>query len=94
MIKNSIFLTITALLLAGCFSDRGPDYWTAWVYPDKTNTKRSLEMGPFETIEQCRKTSLEKLSELNVKDRGDYKCGLRCGYNEGLKSIICEKTIK
>lgn len=94
MIKSSILLAITALLFTGCFSDRGPDVWTAWVYPDKTNTKRSMQLGPFPNVEECRKASLDKLAELDLTARGDYKCGLRCGYNEGLKTLICEKTTK
>ncbi len=94
MIKNSIFITVTALLLAGCFTERGPDVWTAWIFPDKSNIKRNMEIGQFKSIEECRKASLDKLASLNISNRGDYKCGLRCGYNEGLKTIICEKTMK
>jgi len=94
MIKNILLISVTALLLSGCFSERGAEVWTAWIYPDKTNIKRSMELGQFPSLEQCRTASLDKLSSLKLTDRGDYKCGLRCGYNEGLKTLICEETSK
>ena len=94
MIKNVLLVTLSALFLSGCFTDRGPDVWTAWIYPDKANVKRSLEMGPFSSLEQCRTASKNKLASLNLEQRGDYKCGLRCGFNEGLNTLICEKTTK
>ena len=94
MIKNILLISATTLLLSGCFTDQSAEVWTSWIYPDKTNTKRSLQLGQFSTLEQCRGVSLDKLTSLNLSDRGDYKCGLRCAYNEGLKTLICEKTAK
>jgi len=94
MIKNIALAAVTAILLGGCFTERGEEVWTSWVYPDKANIKRSMEVGQFPTLELCREASLAKLKSLNLSQRGDYKCGLRCGYNEGLKSLICEKTAK
>lgn len=94
MIKNSILLIVTVLVLGGCFTDKGPESWTAWIYPDKTNTKRSMELGNFKSLEMCRKASIDKLTALDLMTRGDYKCGLRCEYNQGLKSLICENTAK
>jgi len=94
MFKNIVLLAGVTLLFAGCFTERGAEVWTAWIYPDKTNKKRSMEIGQFPSLEQCRKATTDKLASLNITDRGDYKCGLRCGYNEGLKSLICEKLAK
>jgi len=94
MIKNILLISVTALLLSGCFTDKDAEVWTSWVFPDKSNTKRSMELGQFPSLEQCRVASLDKLTALNLSDRGDYKCGLRCGYNEGLKTLICERTAK
>jgi len=93
MIKNILLMAITAMILVGC-GERGPEIWTAWIYPDKTNTKRSMEIGQFPSIEECRVASKDKLQALNLSQRGDYKCGLGCGYNEGLKTLVCEKTSK
>ncbi len=93
MIKNILLMAITAILLAAC-GNRGPEVWTAWVYPDKTNIKRSMEIGQFPSLEKCRKASIDKLNTLDLAIRGDYKCGLGCGYNEGLKTLVCEKTVK
>jgi len=94
MIKNLTLVAFIATLFTGCFTDPGPEVWTAWIYPDKTNTKRSMEIGQFPSIEECRAGSKDKLLSLKLETRGDYKCGLRCGYNEGLKTLICEKTAK
>jgi hypothetical protein len=51
MIKNTLLLTATAILLGGCFTDPGPEVWSSWVYPDKANTKRSMEIGQFPSLE-------------------------------------------
>lgn len=93
MIKNLALIATIAIMFTAC-SERGPDVWTAWIYPDKANTKRSMQIGPFPSLELCRAASLDKLKTLELVQRGDYKCGLRCGYNEGLKTLICEKTTK
>ena len=86
-------MTITAIILVGC-GERGPEVWTSWIYPDKTNTKRSMEIGQFPSLEKCRAASKDKLKALNLAQRGDYKCGLGCGYNEGLQTLVCEETAK
>ncbi len=94
MIKNLLLITTTAFLLAGCFGPKEAEVWTAWIYPDKTNNKRSMELGQFPSLKECVAESKDKLETLGLLQRGDYKCGLRCVYNEGLKTLICEKTSK
>ena len=95
MVKTVIFVTLTGFLFAGCFGNSdSKNEWTALIYPDKENTKRSKKHGIYKSVEECRKASIEELSNLNLTNRGTYKCGLNCDYHEGMKVDICEKTSK
>lgn len=91
--KLILFSVCTILLFGGCFGDKGPEKWTGFVFPDKDNTKRSLEITEFSSLDECRKASLEKIKELDLK-KANYECGLNCIYNDGLKTKICEKMSK
>lgn len=109
MLKNTLLIIVVALLFSGCFGSEDKESsndkvtvetietnesWTAWVYPDVSNIKRSLELGQYPSLEQCKTASLSKLEALKLTQRGTYKCGLNCSYNEGLKTLICEKLSK
>lgn len=94
MKKTIIFASLSLFLFAGCFGDADPEQWTSLIYPDKNNTKRSKKHGIYPTLEECRKSSLQELSNLDLKEIGTYQCGLNCNYHEGMKLDICEKTTK
>ncbi len=94
MIKLLLTAIIASLFFTAC-GERGPEKWTAYIYPDKTNTKRSMELKKvFPDLKACQEASTKKLEELNLVGRGDYKCGLHCAYHEGMKTEICEKMTK
>ena len=93
--KAIIFTVLAVFLLSGCFGGDGSDQkWTSLIYPDKTNNKRNKKHGVYNTLEECKKASLEELNNLGLKNRGDYQCGLNCNYHEGMKLDICEKMSK
>lgn len=94
MIKNILLLSITIFILSGCMGKEKKEEWTAWIYPDKQNTKRSLKGNTFKTLEECRKSSLLKMKELDIENSGDYNCGLNCKFHEGMKTEVCEKMAK
>ncbi len=93
--KTIIFTVLAVFLLSGCFGgDANDKEWTSLIYPDKTNSKRNKKNGIYNTLEECKKASLEELANLGLKDKGDYKCGLNCNYHEGMKLDICEQMSK
>ena len=94
MIKNALLAATAMVLLAGCFGSDKPKKWTSYIYPDKNNTKRSMDNGIFDSLEQCQEASLNKLQMLKLDTRGDYRCGLDCEYHEGMKTQICKEMKK
>lgn len=92
MIKNTLFLALTATLFSGCFGEPDPIEWTAYIYPDKNNMKRSLILPQkFKTIEQCRATAIARIKTDKIEKRADYKCGRNCNFHDGMKLDICEE---
>jgi len=96
MIKNISLAILTLTIFTGCiFGGDTKEEWTSYIYPDKTNTKRSLiSPAKFPTLEICRKVSLGVLKEKDLEANGTYKCGKNCSYHEGMKVDICEEMKK
>lgn len=79
---------IAALALAGC--GRSAD-WTGFVYPDANDLTVSVQIGRFETFEQCRTSAFQTLDTFGRSDVGSFECGLRCKPSEtGLQ--VCAET--
>jgi len=67
--------------------------WEGFVYPDKNNPLRHVNIGIFDTFEECRSAAVTKLSLVNSVSAGDYECGLNCNSPLGADSPkICERT--
>ncbi|RXJ70055.1 hypothetical protein CRV08_00385 [Halarcobacter ebronensis] len=95
MKKTIIISSLAIFVLSGCFGGGNQKQeWTALIYPDKNNTKRSKKHGIYPTLEECKKESLLELERLELSSRGDYQCGLNCTYNEGAQMEVCEKLSK
>ena len=93
MIKSLLLIATTSLLFTGCFfgGDK-EEKWTAFIYPDKNNTKRSLKSPmTFETLEECKTESKKQLQRMGLLEVGTYKCGLNCEYHEGMKVEVCQR---
>ncbi|XPV69968.1 MAG: hypothetical protein ACNI25_05180 [Halarcobacter sp.] len=91
MKKIVLLSVLLSLLLTGCIG--GGDSkkeWSALIYPDKNNTKRSKKIGVYPKLEQCQEASKAELVKLGLETSGTYKCGLNCKYHEGMKVDICE----
>tara|TARA_B100002003_G_scaffold8397_1_gene7413 strand:- start:476 stop:754 length:279 start_codon:yes stop_codon:yes gene_type:complete len=85
----SILLLVVVLSLSGCFHEK----WEGFVYPNKNDLTAHINIGIYETLDQCRTASLQTLSRLHAIKSGDYECGLNCKWGAGIGSIkICEKT--
>lgn len=96
MKKTILLAFISAFTLWGCIggSDSSEKEWTSFIYPDKTNTKRSKSFGKYNTLKQCQEASKTELKNQDLETRGFYECGLNCSYHEGMKVEICEKMSK
>jgi len=94
MYKNLLLLTITAFVFSGCFDEKEEERWNSFIYPDKQNTKRNLKSPiTFKSQQECQIESEKQLEILNITNLGTYKCGLNCGFNEGMKLEVCEKML-
>lgn len=95
-LKTIILATFASLLLTSCIGseDKKEKEWTSFVYPDKQNRKRSVKIGVYEDLQQCRQASKEKLIEIKAENIGFYKCGFGCTFHEGMKNDICKRMEK
>lgn len=94
--KILFFALLSAFLFTGCFGENEANsegVWNSFIYPDKTNNKRSMEFGQFETLEACTKASVQKLADLGLTQRGYIECGLNCSFHEGMKTLVCERVV-
>ena len=83
---------ILALILFGCNS---PDKWNCVVYPNREDLTESLQIGDFNTLQECGIAAVKTLDRLHALDRGDYECGKNCRKDSTSPSfLICEETTK
>lgn len=94
MLKNLALLSLTAFLLNGCFGEKKEEKWTAFIYPDKENSKRSVKSPiTFKTLQECKDASIEQINNQNLQGSAIFKCGLNCNFHDGMKIEICEKML-
>lgn len=94
MYKNLLALTVIAFLFTGCWEEKPEEKWHSFIYPDKTNSKRSLKSPVFfKTLQECQKESENQLAILKLSEIGTYKCGLNCEFHDGMKLEVCEKML-
>lgn len=82
---------LLALLATGCnIFDR----WDALVYPNRFDKATSIDIGTFDTLEQCRAASLAKLAEVKAHEEiGSYICGQNCLVKTGFGNTrMCART--
>ena len=65
--------------------------WSGFVYPNKHDLSVSVEIGTFNSIEECRTAARYKLVFTNTVASGDYECGLNCT-SSPLGGNVCKKT--
>jgi hypothetical protein len=84
-------LFVVALAALGC--DAIEEFfgsWEGYVYPDRSDLTRSLYVGKFKTLEECRAAALQTIQVRSHPARADYECGLNCRLRDGLN--ICSRT--
>ncbi len=92
-LKKILTLICVMILFSSC-GNRTKDQWTSWIYPDKNNTKRSMNNGVYDTLKICKISSLLKLKKLNMSTSGTYDCGLNCAFHNGMNTQICSEMSK
>ena len=80
---------IPFVVLSGCVEE---DSWEGFVYPNRNDLTQHVEIGSFETLEQCRSAALNRMSVNGWTNVGDYECGLNCKPWEGTDMKICKET--
>ena len=92
-----LFATVALVFIfTGCSNSKsssGIEVWTAFIFPDKANTKRSMQYGEFPTLETCQEAAVAKLVEINAAQTGYSECGLNCYFHEGMKATVCERVV-
>ncbi len=87
-----IFVFIVATLIGGCDAiEKFFGSWDGYVYPDRSNLARSIYIGEYKTLDECRTAALRTLASMEIPlDRGDYECGLNCESRNGFN--VCSRT--
>lgn len=92
-----LFATVALIFIfTGCSTSKsssGIEVWTAFIFPDKSNNKRSMQYGEFSTLEACQEGAVAKLAEINAVQTGFSECGLNCSFHEGMKATVCERVV-
>ncbi len=92
---HSFKLLIPILLASILFGCNSGDTWNCVVYPDRENLTESLQIGNFNSLQECGIAALKTLDRLHASERGDYECGKNCRKDITSPSfLICEETSK
>ena len=86
--KILLFIVAILAILNSCEKKE----WKGWIYPNKHNLTNSKFIGIFNSLEECRESSINSLSKIHSTSSGDYECGLNCRSEYGLN--ICKKTLR
>ena len=77
------------LALGGC--GKSAD-WTGFVYPYGVEADISVEMGRYETFEQCQAGAINALRPLALAEEVDYACGRGCRFESQYGMTVCRET--
>lgn len=83
------FTIVSSLILSGCLKDE----WEGFVYPNKNNLSEHINIGSYDSLEECRASAINVLNKISSSSLGDYECGLNCKSKSGMDGIkVCEET--
>lgn len=86
-------LPLLALSAVAC--DSRPDQWDAFIYSDRTDLTKHMEVKGFKTFNLCQQAAIDQLRSLPDPDAGDYECGYKCELHTDLGGIhMCKETRK
>lgn len=78
------------MMAASC---EGQAEWQGWIHPDGSNLDRTVPLGRFRDLEECRAAAQEALFVLDRYEGGTYECGRQCTRRPDLGGIfVCRET--
>ncbi|MEN8717221.1 MAG: hypothetical protein ABF301_00980 [Sulfurovum sp.] len=94
MLKNILLISTAAVLFTGCLGGAEEEKWTAFIYPDKENTKRNVKSPmTFDNLQTCKDEAAKQIEILGITSTATFKCGLNCTFHDGMRMEICEKML-
>lgn len=92
MLRVLLLMLGLSALLGGCdIFNR----WDALVYTNKFDHSGSIDIGTFDTLEECRAAAKAKLKSLKAGELGSYVCGQNCLVKTGFDNTrMCARTSK
>ncbi len=85
---RAVLMIVLFTVISGC----GGDNWEGIVFPNKNKMLMFSSNGPFETLDECKNASMEKLESKNALDTGFYECGKNCKAGSSSYNRGCEDT--
>lgn len=83
---------LALIILAGCDIFHR---WDAIVYVNKFDLAGAIDIGTFDTLEECRAAAQAKLVELKAGELGGYVCGENCLVKSGFDNTrMCARTAR
>lgn len=71
------------------------DEWKGFVYPNASNLVIHVEIGKFDSLEECRSSAIGVLNAAGWGNVGAYECGKNCRPpTSEFAPLICEETSK
>lgn len=80
MTRRTAFFIVAlglATLVQGCGGSEAGD-WEAFVFPNRGDLDQEIQIGPFESLVQCREAAQGRLEELEAGESGTYECRKNC----------------
>ncbi len=68
------------------------DCWEGYVYLNINNLSKHINVGEYQSLEECRDAAAAKLEQLGALSRGYYECGKNCRFESGMR--VCEETLR
>jgi len=86
---NLLILVGVIATLTACWKQE----WMGFVYANKADLTRHIEIGSFSSLEECRGAAQDKLFSSGWARSGDYECGLNCERKAGYGGLfVCKET--
>lgn len=99
-VKLATALLAAAVCLGAC--DNRPATWKGFVYPDGADLGSHVELGSFDTFEQCQASARDVIKGFGRSEEGeqgqsaaDYECGFKCAAHASIGGLnVCKETRK
>ena len=92
MCKKHLVTLLLCLFFIGCSKK---ETWYGFVFPDSNELFDYSSIGPYSTLDECKKSSVTELVNLKVAEKGYYQCGKNCLSKSGMVTITaCQELVR